>query len=408
MVSSTVTSFCFDIASGKEIFAYPNNYVGVHGGHQAPPPRRGLIRGAYDIVGTVKVPPPLDNLFFIGTDKGEWHILSSSGYYVSRLFEGDPMKIKWPDEAVPGANMSTAPPGMGAEDFGGSVIRANDGAVYVQAGKTAFIDCKLSGLDTVKVLGSGRLTIAPADMLKAQQFKVEYLRVSDAKKVAEVKRKSVKLTGRPNEDFGTQPISFGSDYARIQTWLAHDADNLYAAWQVDDNTPWINGATGFENMYAGGDTVDFQLGTDPGADKNRSQAVRGDLRLSIGRLLGKNTAVLYRRVSDRKAPKSFYSGTCKGGYTMEFVGKLDNLKIEAKPNGDRQYFVEVAIPLRELGVALKPGLKLRGDVGVTYGDPAGQRTNLRVYWSNKATGIVADEVEELKVQPSLWGEFDFE
>jgi hypothetical protein len=33
---------------------------------------------------------------------------------------------------------------------------------------------------------------------------------------------------------------------------------------------------------------------------------------------------------------------------------------------------------------------------------------LRVYWSNKATGIVADEVEELKMQPSLWGEFDFE
>ena len=85
-----------------------------------------------------------------------------------------------------------------------------------------------------------------------------------------------------------------------------------------------------------------------------------------------------------------------------------NVKIEAKPNGDRQYFVEVAIPLKELGVGLKPGLKLRGDVGVTYGDPAGQRTNLRVYWSNKATGIVANEVEELKMQPSLWGEFDFE
>ena len=44
--------------------------------------------------------------------------------------------------------MSTAPPGMGAEDFGGSVIRANDGKVYVQAGKTAFINCRVTGLDT--------------------------------------------------------------------------------------------------------------------------------------------------------------------------------------------------------------------------------------------------------------------
>ena len=399
---------CYDVRSGKMVFAYPSNYVGVHGGHLAPPGRTGLIRAAYDIVGTLKMPSPLENLFFIGTDKGEWHILSSSGYYVSGLFEGDPMKIKWPGEAVPGANMSTAPPGMGAEDFGGSVIRANDGAVYVQAGKTAFINCKVTGLDTVKILASGSLRIAPADVLAAQQFKVKYLRVSDSKKIAQVKRKSVAFTGRPNEDFGTQPISFGSDFAGIQTWFAHDAENLYLAWQVNDQTPWVNGATGFENMYAGGDTVDFQLGTDPGADKNRSEAARGDLRLSIGLLRGKNTAVLYRKVSDQKAPKTFYSGTSKGGYTMEFVKKVENVKIEAKPNGDRQYFVEAAIPLKELGVGLIPGLKLRGDVGVTYGDPVGKRTNLRVYWSNKATGIVADEVEELKMQPSLWGELDFE
>ena len=155
---------CYDIRTGKLIFAYPSNYVGVHGGHLAPPPRTGLIRAAYDIVGTVKMPPPLDNLFFIGTDKGEWHILSSSGYYVSSLFEGDPMKIKWPDEATPGANMSTVPPGMGAEDFGGSVIRTTDGKVYVQAGKTAFTNCRVTGLDSVRPLGSGRLTDAPADV----------------------------------------------------------------------------------------------------------------------------------------------------------------------------------------------------------------------------------------------------
>ena len=40
-------------------------------------------------------------------------------------------------------------------------------------------------------------------------------------------------------------------------------------------------------MYLGGDTVDFQLGTVPGADGNRSEAVLGDLRLSIGNWQGK-------------------------------------------------------------------------------------------------------------------------
>ena len=48
--------------------------------------------------------------------------------------------------------------------------------------------------------------------------------------------------------------------------------------------------------------------------------------------------------------------------------------------------VETAVPLASLG--LKPGtaLSLRGDFGVTYGDPAGQRTRLRSCWNNQHTG----------------------
>jgi len=399
---------CYDVRTGKKVFAYPNNYVGVHGGHLAPPAKTGLIRGAYDIAGTVKLPAPLGNLFVIGTDKGEWHLLSSAGYYVSSLFEGDPMKIKWPDEAVPGANLNTVPPGMGAEDFGGSVILATNGNMYVQAGKCAFINCKVTGLDTVKPLATGNLTISAADMLQAQQFKVKYLSVSDSVKSATVKKKSIAFTGDPTKDFGTEQIAFGPDNAKISGWLAHDDATLYVAWRVDDKTPWVNGATGFENLYACGDTVDLQLGADPGANAKRREAGKGDLRLSIGQLQGNNTAVLYRKVSAEKAPKTFYSGTCLGGYPMEFVKILGNIKIEAKSSAGKVYVVEAAIPLTELGVSLKPGLKLRGDLGATFGDPVGKKTTLRAYWSNQATGIVADEVEELKMQPALWGEFSFE
>jgi hypothetical protein len=133
------------------------------------------------------------------------------------------------------------------------------------------------------------------------------------------------------------------------------------------------------------------------------------LRLSIGKLQGKNVAIIYRKVSDEKSPKTFYSGTCKGGYTMEFVKILDDVKIEAKPAGDnKSYVVEAAVPLKDLGVSLKSDLKLRGDLGATFSDPDGKDTNLRVYWSNQAAGIVADEVEELRMQPALWGEIDLE
>src|SRR4030043_1481601 len=70
---------CYDISSGKLKWTYPNNYVGVHGGHNAPPPQTGMIRGAYDVVGTGNLPEPIGDIFVIGTDKGEWHILTGEG-----------------------------------------------------------------------------------------------------------------------------------------------------------------------------------------------------------------------------------------------------------------------------------------------------------------------------------------
>ena len=60
----------------------------------------GMIRGAYDVVGTGKLPEPIGDIFVIGTDKGEWHMLTGDGYYLSRLFEADPLKIRWPDPAT--------------------------------------------------------------------------------------------------------------------------------------------------------------------------------------------------------------------------------------------------------------------------------------------------------------------
>jgi hypothetical protein len=182
----------------------------------------------------------------------------------------------------------------------------------------------------------------------------------------------------------------------IHNWIAYDDTNLYVAWRVNDKTPWVNGATGYENLYACGDTVDMQISTNASANPKRRVAEKGDLRLSIGKLGGKDTAVLYRKVSDEKALKTFYSGVHRGGYKMDLVKKLDKVVIKTRvvKGQNPHYVVQAAIPLEDLGISPKAGLKLRGDVGVTYSDPEGKDTNMRVYWANKATGIVADEVED--------------
>ncbi len=398
---------CFDLETGKRAFTYPNCYVGVHGGHSAPPAKQGLVRGAYDFVGTVKMPAPLGNLFFIGTDKGEWHILNDRGFYVSSLFQGDPMRIRWPEESIPGANLNDIPPGMGAEDFGGSIIHAADGHIYIQCGKTAFINARLDGLETAKEIPGGSLAIGNAEIVQAGQFKAKYLSVGES--LAEVKaaRREIAFTGDPRRDFDANGISYGPDNARVSSWIAHDDATVYLAWQVNDATPWVNGAPGFENMYAMGDTVDFQIGTDANADPKRNEGALGDLRLSIGaRNGGDPEAVVYRKVSETKAPMTFHSGVW-ANYDMDYVAKVDGaaIQVSKSPNG---YVVEAAIPAAALGIDFAEGLSLKGDFGVTFGDPAGKDTILRTYWANQAAGIVADEVAELMIQPALWGTIIFE
>jgi outer membrane protein assembly factor BamB len=402
---------CYDITSGDLKWTYPNNYVGVHGGHNAPPPQIGMIRGAYDVVGTGKLPEPIGDIFVIGTDKGEWHILTGEGYYLSRLFEADPLKIKWPDKAVPGAVMDNCPPGMGGEDFGGSIIVTKNGDLHLQAGKTAYINVKVIGLDTVRKIKGGELVVKTADIALATGFREKLLQASVGTGQYTVKQHSVEFTGNLRKDFSTrEPLKFAKNSAaQVEAAMAHDHENLYLGWQVGDDTPWINGASDPAQMYAQGDTVDLQIGTDPNADPERNDAVLGDLRLSIGNFQGKPTAVVYRRVAKQKQPRKFYSGVIRDGYEMQNVMVLEDARIRVQVDEkNHRYTVEAAIPLKSLGLSLKSGLELTGDIGVTHGDSAGKDTVLRTYWNNQKTGLIADEVFELKMEPNAWGQFVFE
>ena len=305
---------CYDIASGKLLWTYPNNYVGVHGGHQAPPAQVGMIRGAYDIMGSGSLPAPIGDIFVIGTDKGEWHILTSSGFYLSRLFEADAFKIRWPDPVVPGAIMDSTPPGMGAEDFGGSIAVTKDGQLYLQAGKTAYINLRVTGLESVQRLPGGSLRVEPSDLATARAIRERLLQASVGTKQATVAGRTVTFSGDLRKDFAIrEPIAFEKTRAdRVEAALAYDATTLYVGWHVTDATRWVNGASDPAQMYALGDTVDLQLGTDAKADEKRDKPVLGDLRLSIGNLQGQPTAVVYRPVAAAgdRAPRSSSPDSC--------------------------------------------------------------------------------------------------
>ena len=408
ILAAGATNFeCYSTDTGNLLWTYPNTFSGVHGSHAAPPPQVGLIRGAFGTVGAAQLPQPIGAVWAINSNVGEWHLLTGSGFYLTRLFQGDPLKVEWPESATPGAIMDNTPPGLGGEDFGGSMTQGADGKLYVQAGKVGLWNLEVVGLDTVQGIAGTTITITEGEVGQAKAFREKYLQENIGTRRVDVVQKRVELTGNLLNDFNdASQISFKKqDDAAVTSAIAYDGEFLYLGWDVRDSTPWVNSANAAEFMYAHGDTVDFQLGVDPNADAGRGKPVEGDLRLSIGSVQGKPTAVIYKFVSKNKQPKVFSSGVVPR-YQVDYVGVIDAAVIKINKRG-RDYTVEAAIPLAELGLQPKPGLKLRGDFGVTHSDNGGTDTALRTYWNNQKTGIVNDEVFELMIEPSNWGELIF-
>ncbi len=404
---------CYDTTDGRLLWKYPNTFAGVHGSHAAPPPEVGLIRGAFGLVGNAKLPKPVGGIWAINGNMGEWHVLTEDGFYLTRLFQSDGFKLQWPDQAVPGAILDNAPSGSGGEDFGGSIRQGNDGKVYIQSGKVAIWNVEMTGLETITEIPGGKVNISADDVKIAQTFREKLLQVVEGNKKYVVKKATVAFSGNIDADFKgfddvAKPAFEKQPGSRIRVAMARDDANLYIGWEVKDDSPWVNGADAPEFMYARGDTVDMQLGTDPKADAKRKDPAKGDLRLSIGNFQGKPTAVVYRKVADEKHPKIFSSGVIKE-YPMDSVVVLDTAKIDVKVDAPgKRYVVEAAIPLAAIGLKITDGQALRGDFGATHSKAAGNDTMLRTYWNNQATGIVDDEVFELMMEPANWGEIMFQ
>jgi len=196
-------------------------------------------------------------------------------------------------------------------------------------------------------------------------------------------------------------VSYRSQSGKlVKTALKRDADKLYLAYEVEDETPMVNLGGNWQTLFLTGDTAELMLATNPQADVNRGQAVEGDLRLLFSTFQDQPIAVMYRPVAK------------DGGDAAQLMAaRFDDIRkvpsaevaIQRFANG---YTLEASVPLADLGVDPTMTEALRGDVGVVYSDAAGRDRTERLYYYNKQTGTVSDLTSEATLAPREWGKVE--
>jgi len=285
--------------------------------------------------------------------------------------------------------------------------------------KTYFIggDCdariwELVGLDSVKK-SSGTVKVTRSMAKKSEENARLALAAElskTGKKITVKRLQNAAADGKYDEWVSAKTMMIHMEAERSATaQLGYDAKNLYARFQVVDDSPLINTPTDYKLLFKTGDAVEIQLGTD---QTQRQKPTVGDLRLVISRTPeGKMVATVYRPKipAGEKQNPAHYETASSGAEDYEDVSPWNDIPMHCSADKD-SYVVEVAVPWERLGIAPKAGSILLGDVGVIYGNKGGTRNAIRYMWADKSPEISInnDIPSEVRLHPNQWGKLILE
>jgi hypothetical protein len=409
VVSNVNPLTCFT-PDGNIKWTHPNRWPGVHGSHTAPKAKNGLLIGPLYVIGSADLGGDIGEVFCFNGNTGKAFIFTMDGLYVGSLFRD---KRSAPD-AMPNKQrrgMSLMRTTSGGEWFGGQFFRSKlDGKTYVVNGGIGSDISEVSGLDSLRRMPARKVAFTPALLAEAKTLQ-------DKQKRDRKKEHWVKLNKLQNEasklPLPTGAFAWGDvksarwEYDRQRTaeatWTFDDS-NLHLCFRnVGDNTPMVNGGNLVNRLFKTGDAAVFELRVAP---DNRGERIQpGDFRLLFSVFEGKPVAVLYRYKAlpgEPLAREIFKSPVVET--TVDVCKVLDsaNIAIDRRPNG---YDLRASVPLKELGLKPEAGKSYRGDFGIIHSDVQGQVNDLRMYWANKATGLVDDLGGEAAINPAKWGNF---
>ncbi|MGB8356060.1 MAG: hypothetical protein WCD79_19330 [Chthoniobacteraceae bacterium] len=406
--------------NGTPAWSYPSLWPGLHASHTScAPTAPGVLVGTTRLLGGLVTPKGSEAgpLFFLNSNQGDVYAFTQDGLFVAQLFEDVRQGPIW---EMPAAvrNMHLNDVSLHDENFFPSVAQTSEGKVYLNSGATMSI-VRVDNLDTIRNIAPFPLQVTATDLKKAQEFDTAREAARQAAQgsgvLAVVLRDTApaldgNLTDWADAQFAPIDHRGVAAYFDAKT-KPYDVSGavtiaggkLFAAWKTDDPKLLVNAGDVPNALFKTGGALDLMIGADANANPKRAGAARGDERLLVSQVGGKTRALLYRPVVPGTAEKDKVPFNAPWhGITMDQVADVSD-QVELASDGSGNY--EIAVPLTVLGLDPKPGMSIKGDIGILRGN--GKQTTQRVYWTNKATAIVSDVPSEAELTPALWGTWEF-
>ena len=398
----------FSADGSKKLWTFPNPWPGVHGSHTAPQAQRGRFIGGLKVIGSADVGGDIGEVFCFSGNLGQAFLFTTDGLYVGELFK-DARSAPDPLPSKSTRGMSVMNTTCGGEWFGGQFFRnCRDRKIYL-VNHHSNIN-QVHGLDSMRRIPAQTVALNETLHSECADFMAqkaadeqEKHQISIASIAKEHTQGELPAAGRFTWGEGRQAKwSFDGNSGAKATW-SYDDTHLYVAFDsVKDATPMINGGKDWRQLFKTGDSVVFDIRTNP--DEESDEVKPGDLRLLFSVFDGKPLAVLYRyRVPGTRDPVEFSSGLGTTHVDEVRILKEANVAFDRRADG---YTARAAIPLADLEWAIEPGKSYPGDFGVIYSDRAGQANVLRMFWANPVTSFVNDMSLEAMIEPRFWGRFE--
>ncbi|MFA6292588.1 MAG: FlgD immunoglobulin-like domain containing protein [Victivallales bacterium] len=311
---------------------------------------------------------------------GPNHVFRADGVYVGALLkDGRLMLDRGQDEGQP--------EGQGGY-FGKLKIEDGKPERYfvIGGGQDARV-WEVVGLDTIKDIPGGNYVHTPEFAGKAEIAQREYrMAMAAANQIVIGKDIATAKTVEKELEAGRA----------FKVKLAHDAKNLYVEYEINSDTQLINTVPDPKLLFKGGNCMDIQL----------ENSLGEPVRVLATQYQGKPFATVYfPKVKDFKGvPTVFNSPT--GKESFDEIKFLDNIALTVEKK-DKGFSAKVAIPLAALRLDLKPGQKLKMDLGYIFGNAKGVGKAVRraYLFNNSFSANVVDDIpNESRLEPKEWGE----